>query len=197
MAARTWALLVGPLLLAPAPRSPECPAGLVVDATRAGAIHAQLAADPEARAMLRDAAPIALCFGPEIEPGVTPDGALLLPLEMPAPLVAARAAHLVHHLRAGSPFASPPHGECARWVERALDEEAEAYALELRLVRAAGATSSLPFASLDPDRATIRRWLHEHPEGGPGVPALANDYAARCAGKGGGRFDHHQKTEGP
>jgi hypothetical protein len=128
--------------------------------------------------MLRDAAPFTLCFGPGIEPGVTPDGAVLLPRELPEAEAAARVAHLVHHRLPGSPLAAP-EGDCARWVGRALDEEAEAYALELRLLRAAGARSSLLFAE-DAQRSEIRRWLGDHPEGGGGVPALAIDYAARC-----------------
>jgi hypothetical protein len=180
MAARSWVPLLAPLLLG-APRADPgpCPAGFAADPLRARAIEERLSADDEARALLREAGGAAICFGPGAEPGITPERVILLPPGMLDPLADARVAHLLHHRRAGSPLAGPPAGDCARWVDQALAEEARAHALELRLLRAAGASSPLPFAEArEPE--TIERWLREHPEGAPGVPAYGLDYAARC-----------------
>ena len=195
MPPRGWALALCPLLLGSAPSEPRspraCPPALAPDGPREAALRARLSADPEAATLLRGAAPLAFCFGPDVEPAVTTDGAVLLPLALSLPATAARAAHLVRHRRPGSPLTALPvsatPADCARWVEAALDEEARAHALELRLLDAAGEPSALPFR--DAARAApeghrhepILRWFHEHPDGASAVPPLAASYAARCA----------------
>jgi hypothetical protein len=126
-----------------------------------------------------------VCFARGIEPGVTLDGLALLDAAMPDDAAAARLAHLLTHLHRGSQLAAPPDGaDCARWLEGALDEEARAWALELRLLGDRGA--ALPFARAAgaapaaERAAVIRRWLAEHPEGEGTVPPLGVGYAARC-----------------
>jgi hypothetical protein len=160
MAARSWLLLLAPLLLGAPPAAPgPCPSGFATDPARARTIETRLSADAEARTLLHESAGAVICFGSGVEPGITPEGTILLPLDMPEPHAAARTAHLLHHRRAGSPLAGPPAGDCAEWVEQALAEEARGHALELRLLAAAGAPAS---------------------ESAHGVPAYAIDYAARC-----------------
>lgn len=188
----SWAVaLASPLLLAPAPpcapRAPSCPRSLSEDSARARAIRSLLSTDREASALLAGSAGrVTLCFGAVDEPGVTPDGALLLDASQPAPEAAARVAHLLHHRRPGSPLVGRSSIDCARWVEAALDEEAQAHALEIRLLLAAGRPMAFPFAAEasaapEGDRIEIiHRWLREHPTGGGGVPALATSYRARC-----------------
>lgn len=190
---RSWVLALAlPLLLSPGPpldpRAPACPPGLVANTAHASAIRDLLAADDEASALLVAATGhVTLCFGAIAEPSITRDGVVQLDATAMTPEAAARVAHLVHHRRAGSPLAGPPSGDCARWVDAALDEEAQSYALELRLLRDAGRPSGFPFADeaqaapADQRIGVIYRWLREHREGGPGVPALMASYQARCA----------------
>ncbi len=116
---------------------PACPAGFV-------------------RLDAREVAPFTVCAGDTREAGVTPAGVLLLPRELRGTAAAARAAHLAHHMRSGSPLAPGAlGGDCARWTEAALDEEREARALE---------------ESLGGDPARFA----------PDMRRLARDYAARC-----------------
>jgi hypothetical protein len=192
MSRLSWAMaLASPLLLAPAPpsapRATACSQHLFEDGVRTRAIQSLLSTDPEASALLASSAGrVTLCFGAVDEPSVTSDGALLLEASQPAPEAAARVAHLLHHRRAGSPLAGRPSGDCARWVEAALDEEAQAHALEIRLLVAAGRPAGFPFAAEawaapeDQRVDIIHRWLREHPAGFGGVPALATSYQSRC-----------------
>ena len=192
MSRLSWAMaLASPLLLAPAPpcppRAPACPQPLAEDGARTRAIQALLSTDREASALLVESAGrVTLCFGAVAEPSVTSDGALLLDASQPAPEAAARVAHLLHHRRAGSPLVGHRSSDCDRWVEAALDEEAQAHALEIRLLLAAGRPARFPFAAEawaapeDQRVEIIHRWLREHPAGFGGVPALATSYQSRC-----------------
>lgn len=150
---------------------------------------ARIAADREARAVFRLVGEAALCFGTGIEPGVTPDGVIRLDAGASDIEAAARAAHLALHAARGSLLAGPPPGGCRAWLGQAIDEEAEAHALELRVLDRGGAIAPWPFAAYARKASEgeqvrlIRRWLIDHPDGGGGIPGLVRAYAARCEGE--------------
>lgn len=187
MAARSWALLLSPLLLTPAPRVSVCPPPLAVDASRERALIARLATHDEARALVVEASRFMICFGRDVEAGTMADGTIQLDRRLPDAEAAARVAHLLVHARPGSALRRAPEGDCARWVSEALDEEARAHALEIEVSTSAGARPTWPFveevivAPPAARTAMIRAWLAAHPDGGGGVPPLGRSYAARCA----------------
>jgi hypothetical protein len=72
-------------------------------------------------------------------------------------------------------------------VSRALDREARAYALELSVSRTLEASPGRYefeadfYAAPPADReGVVRRYLETHPNGGPGLDALASGYRQRC-----------------
>lgn len=186
MAARSWALLLSPLLLTPAPRGDVCPAPLAADAARERTLIARIAADGRARALMAGAGRFTICFGRDVEPAMRDDGVIQLDPRMPEIESAARVAHLFVHAREESALRRAPRRDCARWVSEALDEEADAHAIEMELLHAAGARATWPFAEEamraegSARRAVIRAWIADHPDGGGGIPPLARAYAARC-----------------
>jgi hypothetical protein len=177
------------------PRDPPraCPARFALDPARAAALVEALRAAPDGAALLARAPAPTLCFGPAAVSSVTTEGILLFDAGLRGPEAAARLGHLVDHLAEGLPMARPTDEDCAIQVDRALAAEARALALELRLRRALGAPSGdgrrLPYAFEDafwttPDdrrEALVLADLRAHPDGGPGLDALASGYARRCA----------------
>lgn len=187
MAARSWALLLSPILLTPSPPVlPACPPNLAVDSVREKAILARLSGDADASAILGGGAGVVICFGTGVEAAVTQDRVIQIDRRLPEIEAAARVLHLALHMREGSPLVGPPGVDCARWLTAAMDEEARAYAMELQILDKAGVRPTWPFVeeargAVAGDRArVIGRWLWDHPDGGGGVPGLAKGYAARC-----------------
>jgi hypothetical protein len=183
--------------LAPACRSQDptraCPARFAPDPPRAAALVEALRAAPEGAALLGRAPSPFLCFGPARVSSVTTDQVVLFDADLRGAEAAARLGHLVEHLAEGLPLGRVTDEDCAVQVDRALAAEARALALELRLRRALGAPSGdgrrLPFtfedafwaAPEDRREALVLADLRAHPDGGPGLDALASGYARRCA----------------
>lgn len=164
MAAALWILL----LLA-CDRGGSCPEGTVEDEARAARLR---------RLARMDGGGVA-CFGEGAEPALLPGGVARLDASWPDPAAAARWAHLRAHEH---PL---PAGEGC--LAQALAQEAAAWQVELELRQALGAlqaSGSPPFTQAwleDPRPRTVERWLREHPQGAPGVPASVERLEARCA----------------
>jgi hypothetical protein len=176
---------------APPPAEPAeesaCDAPFREDAAREARVRDLLASVAETERLARARA--TFCFGVRDISVVTTDAELIIDGRPDDREVAARVAHLLHHVVDGYPMTDEPGGDCGERVETALDREASALALELRTRRALDVTDPRTrfdfeesYFSLDEPEATesIDRYLHEHPTGGPGVEGLAIAYRERC-----------------
>lgn len=170
----------------------KCPARFTEDRARQARIVERLRATGEgARALDGWAGPVRMCFGPARPSALTGEGLLLMDASQDEARAAARAAHLVLHLSDGLPALVAGKGDCERRVEQALAAEARGLALELRLGRELGAPPAEggPFevegvfwqAAPEAREAALVAYLRAHPDGAPGVDALAAGYAKRCA----------------
>ncbi|MDI1447560.1 hypothetical protein [Polyangium sp. 6x1] len=179
-----------------APRASTCPAGFRADTARAEAILAKVGELP-AGARARDAAlakgGVSFCFGRIGVSSVTTAGAVLIDEALGTEEAAARVAHLLTHVAEGLRV-EPARGEedesCEVITERALAAEAKALSLELGLRRALGigAEARVRYAFEEnfwaaPEGAReglVLDYLRAHPDGAPGIDALASGYARRC-----------------
>jgi hypothetical protein len=175
-----------------------CPLPFAPDGERARALESLLTSTPEGGAILariprRSSPPV--CFGPAVVSAITTDGVVLLDAGLEGPEAAARLGHLLIHAAEGLPMAHPTREPCPIQVDRALAAEAHALAVEIRLRRALGVAGSagparrLPYAFEDDfwaapageREALVLAYLHAHPDGAPGLDALASGYVRRCA----------------
>jgi len=158
----------------------RCAAGTHPDPERRARLVELLQDVPEARRLLARDVPI--CFGAVPVSAVDDQPVVLMESDRGDASAAARYAHLLMHLVDGSPFV--PGEDCDLVVERALDREAAAYALELRVLRSlGGGPSAYPALEAAYDASAedgVRGWLAENPHGGAGVDGLAAGYRARC-----------------
>jgi hypothetical protein len=174
-----------------APR--PCPRGFSTDTTRTDALLAALDRVPEGREVRNGVPNLAathVCFGPAAVSALTSDGVALLDAALGDEEAAARLGHLFVHVKRGSPLVLPEdRAACDAAVERALAAEAEALALELGLRRALGVrvpkiayAFEEPFWKAEPRARTelVLAYLRAHPDGAPGIDALASGYARRC-----------------
>ncbi len=176
----------------------RCPARFAEDATRGPALVEALRATTEGAGILARLPPSPaphICFGPATTSAITPEGVILFTADLQGPEATARLGHLLLHLAEGLPMARPTAGDCATQVDVALAAEARALAVELRLRRELGAPAPsgngrrLPYAFEDAfwaappagREALILAYLRAHPDGAPGLDALAAGYARRCA----------------
>lgn len=148
------------------------------DESRAQALRARLTGT-EAEGYL--STPHQVCFGIRGPAVVTTDGAVLLPRDGDDIALAARLGHLLEHVTRGT---LRPGTDCDALVHEALQREASAYALEIRLRDRFG-LGTADFVDLETayrreGEAGILSWLVAHPEGGAGVDALARSYQERC-----------------
>ena len=155
----------------------------VPDETRADRLRARL--EPTEAAGYLDA-PHRICFSVRGPAVVTDEGAVLLPRDEDDDALAARLGHLLEHVVRGT-LSDDRSQSCDARVHRALQREASAYALELRLRDRFGLEEA-PF--VDVERAYraggeqgILSWLEANPEGGRGIDALGRSYRARCEGE--------------
>lgn len=175
------------------PKAPEpavvnrCDAPFREDAAREERIRGLLEGVEETRTLARTSA--IFCFGVREISVVTTDAELMIDERPDDPEVAARVAHLLEHVARGYPMTDEPGGDCDARLETALDKEASALALELRVRRALHVTEPRTRFDFEEDyfelteaEATelIDRWLHDHPTGGPCVEGLAIAYRERC-----------------
>jgi hypothetical protein len=116
-------LLVVLVLAACARTNPRagCPAGYAADAERTARLVALLRRHPETQPLLGHS-PRAVCYAPGAEPGITPDGTVLLDATSDDPSSAARLAHLLVHL--GQGLMAPPDGSAHELPARAVEERA-------------------------------------------------------------------------
>lgn len=170
----------------------KCPARFVEDPARQARIVERLRSTAEgARALDGWAGPLRMCFGPARPSALTEDGLLLMEANQDEARAAARAGHLALHLVDGLPAIVAGKGDCEGRVERALAAEARGLALELRVGRELGAPPAEggPFevegvfwqAAPEAREAALVAYLRAHPDGAPGIDALAAGYAKRCA----------------
>ena len=170
----------------------SCPARFSADPARQARIASTLDASGEGRAVLaRWGRPLPMCFGPVPASVVTEKGVLLMDAKLDDARAAARTAHLVTHLADGLPALVKERGDCDARVEQALAAEARALGLELRLLRELRAPPpeggpwevEIVYFAAEPAarEAALRAYLRAHPDGAPGVDALAAGYAKRCA----------------
>lgn len=170
--------------------APPCPEGALDLPARADAIVARLASVPEGAALIEATRPRLgrICFGRGPSVLEERERHVVLDTALGPGEAAARLGHLLMHVRDGSPYA--PGADCDAVVARALDAEARAHALELELRRALSAErGALSFGELEAafwdapasERvAGVRAYLEAHPDGAPGIDALASGYRARC-----------------
>ncbi len=126
-------------------------------------------------------APHQICFSVRDSAVVTSDGAVMLPRDGDETALAARLGHLLEHVVRGT---LRPGTDCDVLVHEALQREASAYALEIRLRDRFG-LGAADFVDLETayrreGETGILNWLIEHPEGGVGVDALGRSYQDRC-----------------
>jgi hypothetical protein len=164
---------------------PPCPDAFRTDATVQAQIEAQwrgVARQLPATAQLDFRC---MCFG--TGPSTSVEGQnICLPADWEKREQTARAAHLASH-RHQPPWTDHDDATCAVRVERALERETDAHALELETRRALGVVSTrYPFESdyFATPPAQRHRWLHDylvaHPTGDGAVPGFAASYQARC-----------------
>ncbi len=190
-AAAALALVASLAVCKGTPTPPPCPRGFSLDETRTTILLAALGRVPEGREV-RDAAPNPprVCFGPAATSVLTSEEVVLLDSALGEAEAAARLGHLLLHVKRGSPLVLPAdRAGCAAAVESALGVEAEALVLELHLRRALGvATPQIPYTfegsfwEAAPEARTelVLAYLRAHPDGAPGLDALAAGYARRC-----------------
>lgn len=170
--------------------APPCPPMFVDRVGDAERIRERLRGIPEGAALL-DALRVEVrwCFGTIDVPVVMEDRVLVLDARAARAEQTARAGHLLHHVVHGSPFPSavPADADCDAIVETAIDREAEAYTLEVRLRRAQELEPNrYEFerefwrASRDDQVALVARYLREHPNGAANMDPLIAGYRQRC-----------------
>lgn len=177
-----------------APHASTCPAPFRADAARAEGILAKLGEVP-AGTRARDHAlakgGVSFCFGRIGVSSVTTSGAVLIDEALGTEEAAARVAHLLTHVAEGLRV-EPSRGEddCEEITARALAAEAKALSLELELRRAFGIGASARIryefegnfwaTPAEAREGLVLDYLRTHPDGAPGIDALASGYARRC-----------------
>ncbi|MDC3954949.1 hypothetical protein [Polyangium jinanense] len=176
------------------PHASTCPAGFRADAKRAEGLLAKLGEVP-AGARARDHAlakgGVSFCFGRIAVSAVTTSGAVLIDEALGTEEAAARVGHLLTHVAEG--LRVEPGGgddDCEVITARALAAEASALSLELGLRRAFGVGASARIryefegnfwaAPAEAREGLVLDYLRAHPDGAPGIDALASGYARRC-----------------
>lgn len=198
--AKTRKCCIGLILVAlssSACRSPEdapstCPHGFEQNDAAASRITSTLAQTPEGKALLEETRTrdgLRFCFGRRDVSAVTTEGVLLFDNTLANNEAASRLAHLLHHVADGlSP--TPKEGEtCEKTVERLLQREADALALEITLRRTLAVHApkiSYEFETTfwqtpaEGRAPLLFAYLKDHPDGAPGIDALASGYERRC-----------------
>jgi len=179
---------------------PTCPPDYAEDTERAARVGARLSSVPEGRELTRYLDTHVMCFAEGGIGVITPTHQLLLASELDDGEDAARLGHLLVHARDGLPLeedeAPRRHAalDCDARVAQALDREAVAHVVEVRLQAALDVRPrrhAFEFTAdvlASPNEAEaialVRRYLDAHPTGAPGIDGLAAGYRQRCAAGG-------------
>jgi hypothetical protein len=168
-----------------------CPPGHVEAPERAARIAARLTSAAEGRALAPHLESHVMCFARDGLGAITGEHQLLLDSALDDGENAARVGHLLVHARDGLPMEGDERDDCETRIARALDREAVAHVVEVRLQTALAVTPrhfAFEFAAevMREDEphaiALVRRYLVLHPMGAPGIDGLAAAYRQRCAG---------------
>lgn len=170
--------------------SPQCPAAFVQDEPRANRLWKRLGEAHVGDTRLRqNVAKPRVCFGQTELSSITTDGIILFDDKLDESEGTARLGHLFDHFVNGMPMAHPKPQDCETQVDEALRAEAAALSIELQLRREFGVTKGRiayefepPYWAAIPEarERLIFDYLRAHPNGAPGIDALAAGYAKRC-----------------
>jgi len=174
----------------------QCPASLAKNEDRARRLWDRLDDAPDgALLMTRTSSLPLVCFGKVDLSVVTTEGIVLFDNRLDDDEGAARLGHLLAHIVNGMPMANPRDVDCETQVNDALQLEAQALSLELRLrknlqrdVQKRAKRQAYEFeagywATEEPKREQfLWDYMRAHPNGAPGLDGLAHGYAKRCRG---------------
>jgi hypothetical protein len=168
----------------------QCPAAFTQNDDRASRLWERLgAASAGAALMARGASKPRLCFGRTEISTITTNGILYFDDKLDESEGAARLGHLFMHFVDGMPMSNPRPTDCEAQVDEALRAESAALSLELQLRRELAVTSKrimyqfeAPYWAAAPEERErlVLDYLRAHPDGAPGIDALAAGYAKRC-----------------
>jgi hypothetical protein len=139
--------------------------------------------------MARGASKPQICFGQTELSTITTTGVIYFDDTLAESEGAARLGHLFMHFVDGLPMANPRPADCEAQVDEALRAESAALSLELQLRRELAVTKKkivyefeLPYWAAPPNERErlVLDYLRAHPDGAPGIDALAAGYAKRC-----------------
>lgn len=168
----------------------RCPPLFTANENRARRLWDRLDDAPEGAAVIARASSLPLvCFGQVDLSMVTTEGIVLFDNTLDDDEGAARLGHLLAHIVDGMPMGKPSDADCETQVNDALRLEAKSMSLELRLqrdLRVRAKRQAYEFeagywAAEESNREKfLWDYLRAHPNGAPGLDALANGYAKRC-----------------
>jgi hypothetical protein len=139
--------------------------------------------------MARNTSKPRICFGQTEISNITTEGVIYFDNQLNESEGAARLGHLFMHFANGMPMSNPRPISCQAQVDEALRAEATALSLELQLRRELAVAKGrieyqfeAPYWAAVPDERErlILDYLWAHPNGAPGIDALAAGYAKRC-----------------
>jgi hypothetical protein len=168
----------------------QCPAAFTQNDGRASQLWERLGtAAAGAALMASGASKPRICFGQTEISTITTNGVIYFDDKLDESEGAARLGHLFMHFVGGMPMSNPRPTDCEAQVDEALRAESAALSLELQLRRELAVTGKrivyefeAPYwAAVPKERELlVLDYLRAHPDGAPGIDALAAGYAKRC-----------------
>lgn len=169
---------------------PQCPAGFAENDNRANRLWERLGKTSAAAALMaRSTSKPRICFGPTDLSAITTERVIYFDHQLDESEGAAKLGHLFLHFVDGMPMSNPTPADCKAQVDEALRAEAAAFSLELQLRRELAVTTKKIVYEFDaqywaavPDarERLVFDYLQAHPDGAPGIDALAAGYAKQC-----------------
>ncbi len=168
----------------------QCPAAFTQNDSRANRLWERLgAAAAGATLTARGVSKPLLCFGRTELSTITTEGVIYFDDKLDESEGTARPGHLFLHSVDGLPMSNPRPTDCDTQVDEALRAESAALSLELQLRRELAVTNKriayqfeAPYWAAVPEKRErlVLDYLRAHPNGAPGIDALAASYAKRC-----------------